>query len=267
MTTLLKDLTIDTVAVVLRGTILNPGLTAPMAAAITWIWEPDTFGSRGLHVNLPQLRLAAWVLTAAGLALRLHEQLNRWTANNWTRDSTWDWDKEIVLITGGSSGIGATMAQELIARNPRTKIVVVDYVPLTWQPAPRSDVRYFQCDLSDKTAIRALCDRVRREAGNPTVLVNNAGLSRGFTVMDGTYTDVELTINTNLIAPFLLVKEFLPHMVKSNHGHIIHVGSMSSMMPPARIADYAATKAGLTALHEVCVKRLQELGWSHSRGC
>ncbi|GJC83856.1 dehydrogenase RED2 [Colletotrichum liriopes] len=258
MATLLKDLTIDTVAVVLRATILNPGLTAPVAAAATWILEPDTFGSRGVYINLPPLRLAVWALTAAGLALRLHEQLNMWTANNWTRDGTWDWDKEIVLITGGSSGIGAAVAQELIARNPRTKVVVVDYVPLTWQPAPRSNVRYLQCDLSDKTAIRALCDRVRREVGNPTVLVNNAGLSRGFTVMDGTYTDVELTINTNLVAPFLLVKEFLPHMVESNHGHIIHVGSMSAIMPPARIADYAATKAGLVALHELELKHIHQ---------
>ncbi|KAK6209907.1 short-chain dehydrogenase [Colletotrichum tabaci] len=250
MTTLLRDLTIDTVAAALRDTMLNPGLTASVAAAVTWLLEPDTFGSRGLHTSLFQLGLAAWVLTAAGLVLRLHEQLNMWTANNWTRDSIWDWDKEIVLITGASSGIGATMAQQLIARNPRTKVVVVDYVPLTWQPTPRSDVRYFKCDLSDQAAIRVLCDRVRREVGNPTVLVNNAGLSRGFTVLDGTYADVELTINTNLVAPFLLVKEFLPHMVESNHGHIIHVGSMSSMMPPARIADYAATKAGLIALHE-----------------
>ncbi|GKT55387.1 short-chain dehydrogenase [Colletotrichum tofieldiae] len=259
MATLLKDLTIDTVAVVLRGTILNPRLTAPVAAAVTWILEPDTFGSRGVYMNLPPLRLAVWALTAAGLALRLHEQLNMWTANNWTRDGTWDWDKEIVLITGGSSGIGAAVAQELVARNPRTKVVVVDYVPLTWQPAPRSNVRYLQCDLSDKTAIRALCDRVRREVGNPTVLVNNAGLSRGFTVMDGTYTDVELTINTNLVAPFLLVKEFLPHMVGSNHGHIIHVGSMSAIMPPARIADYAATKAGLVALHEALQLELKHV--------
>ncbi|KDN65192.1 putative short chain dehydrogenase [Colletotrichum sublineola] len=241
---------IDTVAAVLRSTIFNPGLTALAAAATAWILGPGTLSVRGLHSSLAQLCLAAWLLTAAGLALRLHEQLNKWTANNWTRDDTWDWDNEVVLITGGSSGIGATIAQQLVARNPRTTIVVVDYVPLTWRPAPEANVQYFQCDLSDKTAIRTLCERVRREVGNPTVLVNNAGLARGFSVMDGTYTDVELTINTNLIAPFLLVKEFLPHMVKSNHGHIVHVGSMSAMMPPARIADYAATKAGLIALHE-----------------
>ncbi|KAK1987951.1 short chain dehydrogenase [Colletotrichum cereale] len=250
MAFILKYWTIDTIATVLRSTVLNPGLTAPAAAAATWILEPDTLSARGLHSGLPQLRLAAWLFTAAGLALRLHEQLNKWTANNWTRDDTWNFDKEIVLITGGSSGIGATVAQHLVARNPRTTVVVVDYIPLTWKHAPEAKVKYFQCDLSDKEAIRTLCERVRREVGHPTVLMNNAGLSRGFTVMDGTYRDVELTINTNLVAPFLLVKEFLPHMVKSNHGHIMHVGSMSAMMPPARIADYAATKAGLIALHE-----------------
>ncbi|KAK1600074.1 short chain dehydrogenase [Colletotrichum navitas] len=250
MSSIIKHWNIDTIATVLRSTVFNPGVTAPASAAVSWILKTDTLGARGLHSGLPQLLLTVWLLTAAGLALRLHEQLNKWTANNWTRDDTWDWDNEVVLITGGSSGIGATVAQQLVARDPRTTVVVVDYVPLTWRPAPEANVRYFQCDLSDKAAIRTLCERVRREVGNPTVLMNNAGLSRGFSVMDGTYTDVELTINTNLVAPFLLVKEFLPHMVKSNHGHIIHVGSMSAMMPPARIADYAATKAGLIALHE-----------------
>lgn len=87
--------------------------------------------------------------------------------------------------------------------------------------------------------------------GNPTIVVNNAGLCRGYTVRDGTYADVEVTIRTNLIAPFLLIKEFLPEMVRQDHGHIVNISSLSAILPPAGIADYAATKAGLVAMHEV----------------
>lgn len=85
-----------------------------------------------------------------------------------------------------------------------------------------------------------------------TVTVNNAGLSRGRTVVEGTYSDNSITLRTNLLAPFLLSKEFLPSMIKQNHGHIFNVSSMSAYIPPPGIADYAASKAGLIAFHEVC---------------
>ncbi|KAL2877786.1 hypothetical protein SGCOL_006949 [Colletotrichum sp. CLE4] len=247
-------LTIDTVAVFLRGTILNPALVAAVAGIATLSLDQAALTSYNVPFTLSQLQLASCALAAGGLTLRLHEYLTRWTANNWTTDTTWDWSKEIVVVTGASGeiGIGAGIVRDLLARNPHTTIVVVDYVPLAWQPSPGTgkNLHYYQCDLSDKDNIRTLCQRIRAEVGNPTVLVNNAGLGRGRTVMEGAYADVELTINTNLLAPFLLTKEFLPHMVRENHGHIVNVSSMSSVMPPAQIADYAATKAGLAALHE-----------------
>ncbi|CCC13140.1 unnamed protein product [Sordaria macrospora k-hell] len=98
-------------------------------------------------------------------------------------------------------------------------------------------------------------DPVRRrasekEVGHPTVLINNAGIARGFTIMEGSYGDVESTLRTNLTAPFLLTKEFLPEMVRRNHGHIVNICSMSAFLPPPYIGDYAASKAGVQMLHE-----------------
>jgi hypothetical protein len=206
-------------------------------------------------VSAPEMHqalcVAAGLCALAGVILSVNDWLNKWSANNWTANEPpdWDWSKEIVLITGASGGIGASMAQQLLARNPKTNIIV-DYIPMTWKPPAGTSVSYYQCDLSDSSAVRSLCSRMRSEVGHPTVLVNNAGLCRGFTVMEGTYHDVELTVRTNLIAPFLLIKEVLPHMVKTHHGHIMNVSSMSSMIPPPRVADYAATKAGINAMHE-----------------
>lgn len=81
--------------------------------------------------------------------------------------------------------------------------------------------------------------------------VNNAGLSRGFNIADGTYYDNDLTFRVNLLAAFLMTKECLPGMVANNHGHIFNVTSMSAFIPPAGLADYSASKAGLVAFHEV----------------
>ncbi|KAG8415389.1 hypothetical protein J3458_009239 [Metarhizium acridum] len=99
-----------------------------------------------------------------------------------------------------------------------------------------------------------MCDRIKAEVGHPTVLFNNAGLARGSTIMEGTSNDVQLTLKTNLIAPFLLVREFLPEMVRKDHGHILNTGSMSSVVSAPTIVDYSASKAGLTGLHEVFIR-------------
>ncbi|KAL1861655.1 hypothetical protein Daus18300_008771 [Diaporthe australafricana] len=248
-----EGLTVDLVSRVARRTVLNPWLAIPVSA---WTAYGVPTISKSAHV-----RLLPYLCALVGTVLCVNEWLNKWALNNWTRSGhpDWDWAKEIVVVTGGSGGIGASIARQILARNSRTTVVIVDYAPMTWTPKTGTHVAYYQCDLSNAGAIRALAGRIRSEVGHPTVLVNNAGLSRGATVMDGSYADVELTIKTNLIAPFLLVKEFLPHMVSIDHGHIVNVGSASSLFPPARVADYAATKAGITAFHEALQLELKHV--------
>jgi NAD(P)-dependent dehydrogenase (short-subunit alcohol dehydrogenase family) len=261
-----NGLHIDTVARLVRRTLLNEYLALPIGAALTWLSHPssashlrrllDAAGSLGINLsglNLAQLARAALYLGGAGLFLSANAYLNKWAANNWTssRRGEWSrWDREIVVVTGGSSGIGASVARGLLRREPRTTVVVIDFVPLAWTPPADSRVRYYQADLSRPEAVRAVCARVRDEVGHPTVLVSNAGLLRGRTVLEGSYADVEVTLKTNLIAPFLLLKEFLPEMVRRDHGHIVSVCSTSALMPPPNIVDYAASKAGIQALYE-----------------
>ncbi|KAK6209875.1 short-chain dehydrogenase [Colletotrichum tabaci] len=246
-----EGFTIDVIARWLRCSVLNPYLSIPFATGLAVVSARKN-GAAGLSdLHLDMAHRVAFLAALASVVLSTTEYLNKWSANNWTTDDTWDFDKEIVVVTGGSSGIGHSIVRHILSRNPRATVVVVDLAPLSWEPPRGSDnVHYFRCDLTDTRALKALCDRIRAEVGDPTVLVNNAGIARGRTVMEGSYADVELTVKTNLVAPFLLTKEFLPHMVRNNHGHIVNVGSMSSVVPPVRIADYSATKAGLTAMHE-----------------
>lgn len=241
-----EGVTLDSVAAPLRRWLLNPVLSVPAALVLTGLgWsKPNTGAAKVLT--------PVYLATLAGVLLSLNEYLDRQFANNWLSDKTWNWDEEIVLVTGGSTGIGASICKQLLLRNPRTRIAVVDYAPLSWKPE-QQDVRlsYYQCDLSNADALRVTCERIKAEVGHPTVVFNNAGLVRGATIMEGSYGDVEATVRTNLIAPMLIIKEFLPEMVKRDHGHILHTGSLSYLTPPPLITDYAATKAGLLALHEV----------------
>ncbi|PHH66381.1 hypothetical protein CDD81_7436 [Ophiocordyceps australis] len=227
MATSRQGFTIDHVVAAIKHWLLNPKTT--LAAAVLVWWRPL-------------------------LVLALARRLKRLQANNWTHDKTWDWDHELVVVTGGSSGIGERITQLLLARNAKTRIAVVDFKPLTWSP-PEAAVasgrlRVYQCDLGDSDALRATCNSIRQDLGDPTVLFNNAGLARGCTIVEATPGDIEATVRTNLIAPMLLVKEFLPAMIRRDHGHIVNTGSLSSVMSVPRLVDYAATKAGLTSLHE-----------------
>lgn len=259
-----EGLTVDYVARLAQITLLNPIITIPLAASsfgLPIYSSTDSEWSQSLKAARPY----TYSLAALSLLLWATNFLNKQFHNNWTTDPDWDWNKEIVVITGGSSGIGAHLARQLHARNPKTMIVIIDYVPLTWTPIEEAYTKYYQCDLSDSSRIRVICEQIRNEVGHPTVLVNNAGICRGTTVCDGSYADVEVTIRTNLIAPFLLVKEFCPEMVIRNHGHIVNISSMSAFLPPAKVADYAATKAGLIALHEVSLRKVPQRCYLRSK--
>lgn len=268
MASLREGPNIDIVARLIRKTALNEHLALPVAAAATYLSLDASAvylskiakvaSSLKLDISQTALRKAgrvALALGTAGFLLSVNDCLNKWFANNWTatKRGEWDWDREIVVATGGSSGLGASIVQKLLAKNPRTTIVIIDFAPLSWTLPAGAKIHYYQADLSNPDVVRNVCEKVRAEVGHPTVLVNNAGIARGYTVMEGTYHDVELTIKTNLTAPFLLVKEFLPDMVKHDHGHIVNVCSMSSVVAPPGIVDYAASKNGILSLHEVGV--------------
>ncbi|KAJ3476850.1 hypothetical protein NLG97_g8996 [Lecanicillium saksenae] len=95
-----------------------------------------------------------------------------------------------------------------------------------------------------------MADRVREEVGHPTVLFNNAGVARGGPILFTPPETVEMVIKTNLIAQYYVTQQFLGNMVRTDHGHIVYSGSLSSVTPPPTIGPYSSTKAGLTALHD-----------------
>ncbi|BCR87976.1 uncharacterized protein ACHE_40540S [Aspergillus chevalieri] len=232
-----EGLYIDPIVSLIRKTILNPTIALLFVGYLKLIDTP----------RLAAYERPAFCAAALSVALWLNDFLTRGSRNNWVTDRTWDWSKELVVVTGGSSGIGGSIVQRLASDG--VQIVVIDVIPPTYS-TENKHIAYHYCDLSDESEIREVCSRIRENIGHPTVLVNNAGLSRGQMVAEGTYHDNSITLRTNLLAPLLLSKEFLPHMIERNHGHIVNISSLSAYIPPAGLADYAASKAGLVAFHE-----------------
>jgi all-trans-retinol dehydrogenase (NAD+) len=117
-------------------------------------------------------------------------------------------------------------------------------------PALGPNVHYFKCDLTSVETVAAVAQEIRARVGNPTVLINNAGVARGKTVLDSTERDIRFTFDVNSLAHFWTTKEFLPHMIATNHGMIVTVASYAAFLTVPNMVDYGASKAAAMAFHE-----------------
>ncbi|KAL0257137.1 hypothetical protein SLS55_007947 [Diplodia seriata] len=97
---------------------------------------------------------------------------------------------------------------------------------------------------------RATTSHIRADCGDPTVLINNAGIAEQHAILEGNDEYDEQLFRVNVLSHFTLIREFLPGMLAQKKGHIITVASMASYYTPSGIVNYAASKAAVLSLHE-----------------
>ncbi|HET6507184.1 MAG TPA: SDR family oxidoreductase [Baekduia sp.] len=152
-------------------------------------------------------------------------------------------DAKVALVTGGTRGIGASIAERL--RADGFKVVTLGRTG--------GDV---QADVSDPEQVDAAFARVREEHGPVLVLVNNAGVTRdglAIRMPDADWTDV---LDTNLTGAFNCTKRGLEDMLKARWGRIVNVSSITATRVNSGQANYAASKAGLLAFTRVVAKEM-----------
>ena len=229
--------------------LLQPLLTAPLLALN--VYKPSEvlkhIPPRILEYLLhPSAYTWLRNIVIAGFVFKMNQYLTRKSLNNWVTDRSWNKYKEIVLITGGNSGLGKAMVDKFAAAGYKVACVDISQ-PQTKLPA---NVKFFKADVTNSDAIKAAAAEIREQMGEPTVLVNNAGVGHAKDVLRQTEAEIKLTIGVNLLSHFLMFREFAPDMIKSNHGHIVTIASMASFLCQASNVDYACTKAAVLAFHE-----------------
>ncbi|OBT97350.2 hypothetical protein VE01_04358 [Pseudogymnoascus verrucosus] len=197
-------------------------------------------------------RLGLQALCTAGIIYICGKALSRLILNNWTSDK-WDWRREVVLITGGCSGIGEQIARKFAERN--IKVVVLDITPP--KVAMPTLVHFYKCDITSPETIRSTARRISEDVGCPSILINNAGIGSAKPLLDETDEEIRRTFDVNNIAHFWVVREFLPHMIKQNHGHVVTVASMASFVTLASNVSYSCTKAAALSFHEGLAQELR----------
>ncbi len=152
-----------------------------------------------------------------------------------------------ILITGGTSGIGFEMAQQLLQLGNTVIITGRDGAKLAKAQKLLPKAHTISSDVSDVKAIQNLYDRVTKEFPEMNILINNAGIMKSINLHtdDGKIEDLTEEITTNLMGPMRMTKQFLPHLKKKSQAAIMNVSSGLAFVPLPMSPVYCATKAGL----------------------
>ena len=118
---------------------------------------------------------------------------------------------------------------------------------------------FYRLDLMTGDDIKSVAAQIRAEHGDPTVLISNAGIGNNKAILELSAEEVQRVFRINIIAHFDLLREFLPSMIKSNHGHVVTTASLASFATQATNVDYACTKAATLALHEGLAQELRHV--------
>ena len=160
---------------------------------------------------------------------------------------------KVVLITGGSSGIGKAAAQKIAAAGAVTVIVARGEEELF---ATRDQIiaaggtcHAYTCDLADMASCDALVEKVLAEHGGVDILVNNAGRSirRSIELSYDRFHDFERTMQLNYFGSLRLIMGFMPKMTERRRGQIINISSIGVLANSPRFSAYVASKAALDA--------------------
>ncbi|MEM9687349.1 MAG: SDR family oxidoreductase [Bacteroidota bacterium] len=163
---------------------------------------------------------------------------------------------KVVLITGGSSGIGKATATMLskkgftvygTSRNPDNA-------------TPVGPFQLLQLDVSDETSVNNAVATVLEKEGKIDVLVNNAGIGITGAIEETPHEELHKAFTTNLYGPIHVMKAVLPHMRKQHYGLIINITSIAGYMGLPYRGIYSATKGALELITEAMRMEVRDFG-------
>ena len=159
----------------------------------------------------------------------------------------------VVLVTGGSRGIGHGIAERLANAGHR--------VAATYRSGevPQGVVGV-PCDVTDPDQVELAFTQVESDLGNVEVLVANAGITRDTLLMRMSDEDWDQVIATNLTGAFRVAKRAARPMIRARFGRIIFMSSVAGQMGSAGQANYAAAKSGLVGMARSLARELGSRG-------
>ncbi|KAL8998552.1 MAG: hypothetical protein Q9169_002392 [Polycauliona sp. 2 TL-2023] len=156
---------------------------------------------------------------------------------------------EVVVVTGGASGLGRCIAEIYAMKG--TSVAVVDLqIPKNEEGEEGEGIRWYKADVGSTTTMEEVWKRISRELGTPTILINNAAVVNGKSVLSLTVEEVEETFRVNTMSHFHLTSLFLrPLVATKTPGTLVTVSSILGRLGAASLSAYTASKAANIAFH------------------
>ena len=172
---------------------------------------------------------------------------------------------QVILVTGGSRGIGRAIVETLAARGA---IVGFTYAHQRDQAEALAgrlhddgcQAQVFHTDVRDFSRAQAVIEELRTRFDRFDGLVNNAGITRDKALMLMKPSDCQDVIDTNLTGAFNYCRAAIVTLLKQRSGRIVNVTSVSGVVGMARQVNYAASKAGLIGLTKALAKEVAAYG-------
>ena len=167
------------------------------------------------------------------------------------------------IVTGAARGIGAAVAQRLSSDG--FAVAVLDLDEAACKPvverieAAGGRAVAVAVDVADERAVDGAVARVAEELGAPTVLVNNAGITRDNLLFKMSTADWDAVMNVHLRGSFLMSRAAQKHMIDAKWGRIVNLSSVSALGNRGQ-ANYAAAKAGLQGFTKTLAIELGKFG-------
>jgi all-trans-retinol dehydrogenase (NAD+) len=246
-------------AALITYTLFNPVITGPLLYIFTiapqGIQQPIL---QALNTYVSDLALGRTItvlkwLFALGLSTALNSFLSELAQNNFRWKSEkhrYDWSKEIAVVTGAGSGFGRLISEDFSSHGIRVMALDVhDSLPVEMQSNKK--IHYYKCDITSVEAVNAAAEAIRSEHGNPSILINNAGVAFEGNILKATPEQVHRIFGVNTISHYFTVNAFLPSMIAQHKGHIVTMASMASFISaPVSILvyDHSCTSARLLTI-------------------
>ena len=170
-------------------------------------------------------------------------------------------DGEIALVTGASRGIGAAIAGSLGAAGATVIGTATSQGGADGISKALGDKgRGIVLNVADEESVQAAIKDLQANEGNPTILVNNAGITRDNLLMRMKQEEWDEVLATNLTGLYRMSKACLRGMMKAKKGRIISIASVIAVMGNAGQANYAATKSGMIGFSKSLAREIGSRG-------
>ncbi|HEX4234278.1 MAG TPA: SDR family NAD(P)-dependent oxidoreductase [Caldimonas sp.] len=170
----------------------------------------------------------------------------------------------VAVVTGGAQGIGYAIAERMLASGAAVSLWDLDAGKLGEAKASlghAGKVFIEQVELTSESAVAAAAARTIAAAGKIDIAVNNAGITGGNGTTWELAPDVwRRVLEVNLVAPYLVCRAIVPHMIANKYGRIVNVASVAGKEGNPNASHYSASKAGLIALTKSLGKELAAKG-------